>query len=91
AYEKAERFDDAERAFKRAISLAPEYSNPRWHYGNFLLRRGRDDEAIEQFRKAAQYDSIYREQAFAIAWNYFGEDTDKVDQFAANNPDAYAT
>jgi tetratricopeptide (TPR) repeat protein len=91
AYEKAERFDDAERAFKRAISLAPEYSNPRWHYGNFLLRRGRDDEAIEQLRKAAQYDSIYREQAFAIAWNYFGEDTDKVDQFAANNPDAYAT
>lgn len=91
AYEKAERFENAEAAFRRAIDLAPEYSNPRWYYGNFLLRRGRADEAIEQLRKAAQYDSIYREQAFAIAWNYFEGDTDRVDQFASNNPDAYAT
>lgn len=91
AYEKAEQFDAAERAFRRAISLAPEYSNPRWHYGNFLLRRGRAAEAIAELKKAAEYDSIFREQAFAIAWNYFGGDTDQVDQFAANRADAYAT
>ena len=90
AYEKAERFDDADRAFRRAISLAPEYSNPRWHYGNFLLRRGRAAEAIAELKKVAEYDSIYREQAFAIAWDYFGGDTDQVDQFAADRPDAFA-
>ena len=42
-YEQAEKFDQAENAFKQAIYFAPEYAFPHWQYVDFLLRRGRSD------------------------------------------------
>ncbi len=50
AYEQAEKPENAEAAFKRAVELAPEYTYPRWQIGNFYLREGRPDEAFANSR-----------------------------------------
>jgi len=36
-----------ERALGHAVDLAPAYSQPRWYFGNLLLREGKLDEAFQ--------------------------------------------
>lgn len=48
AYEATGEVERAERAYGRAVALAPRHFRPRWLYANFLLRRGRTDIALEQ-------------------------------------------
>jgi hypothetical protein len=91
AYEQAERVDQAEIQLQRAVDLAPAYALPRWHLGNFYLRQGRTDEAFAQLRKAAENDQTFREQVFSLAWDYFDKDPVKVEQLAADTPDARAS
>src|SRR4051794_15242934 len=47
------QIERAEAEFKRAIELAPSYADCRWYYGNFLLRAGRRDDAVAEFKLAA--------------------------------------
>ena len=91
ANEQAGRNENAEKAFKRATELAPEYAIPRWQLGNFYLRRGRMDDAIRELKVAAEHNSLYRVQVFAIAWNYFNKDPHQVEQFASDRPDVRAS
>jgi len=44
--------------YLQALSLKPTFSDARLAYGNFLSRRGRQDEAIAQFREALRYDPV---------------------------------
>jgi hypothetical protein len=71
ALEKARRFDEAESHFLKAVTLAPRYSSPRWHLGNFYLRVGKRESSIEHFAIAAQGDAQYREEIFAIIDDFF--------------------
>ena len=48
AYEQAERPESAERAFARAVELAPNYTYPHWQFGNFYLRQNRSEEAVSE-------------------------------------------
>ena len=67
-----------EKALKRAVDLAPAYSHPRWHYGNVLLRAGKQDEAFVQLALAAKLDSQMRPPVFGLAWQVFDGDVDKI-------------
>ena len=87
AYEQAERPVEAEKAFMRAIELAPAYTFPQWQIGNFYLRQDRADEAFSHLTRTTEKSHIYREQVFALAWDYFEKDPAKVEQLAANTPD----
>lgn len=89
-YEQAERFDEAERAFKRAVELAPEYSFPHWQFGNFYLRRNRIDDAFAELKLTTAKSAEYREQVFSLAWDFFGGDPASVENLAADTPDARA-
>src|SRR5216684_5445482 len=40
--------DSSEKALRRAVELAPAYSQPRWYFGNLLLREGKFSEAFQQ-------------------------------------------
>ena len=91
AYEQAERPQDAERAFQRSIEIAPAYTFPRWQIGNFFLRQDRSDEAFAQLTKTTEKSIVFREQVFALAWDYFEKDPAKVEQLAANTPDVRAS
>lgn len=88
--EQAEQFERAERAFLRAVELAPNYSYAHWHLGNFYLRQNREAEAIERFRSAAEASPEYREQVFAIVWDYFESDPKKLEELAGQKPEMRA-
>lgn len=91
AYEQAERSGDAERAFTRAVELAPAYTFPQWQIGNFYLRQDRVDQAFEHLTRATEKSYVYREQVFALAWDYFDKDPMRVEQVAADTPETRVT
>lgn len=52
----------AEERFRRAMSLDPDYTRGRSHFGVFLYNRERYEEALEQFRRAVE-DTEYDNRA----------------------------
>ena len=85
AREQAEMPEAAEKAFQKAVELAPDYTFPHWQFGNFYLRQNRTDEAFAELKKAAENNSLYREQVFSIAWSFFEKDTAKLEQIAGDS------
>lgn len=88
--EQAENAAAAELAFQKAVELAPEYTFPRWQLGNFYLRQNRGDDAFRELTKAARNNTLYREQVFSTAWEYFDKDTAKLKEIAGNSPEMLA-
>jgi tetratricopeptide (TPR) repeat protein len=74
-------YANAEKAFKRYIELIPNDPNPYDSYAELLLKMGRFDESIAQYRKALAIDSnfINSYQGIAAALLYQG----KPDEAAA--------
>jgi len=91
AYESVGHGERAEAELKRAVELAPNYAFAHWNLGNFYLRQGRSEDAFAELRRAAQNNQTYREQVFSIAWDYFDKDPTKVEQLAADTPEARAS
>ncbi|REJ78912.1 MAG: hypothetical protein DWQ47_05575 [Acidobacteria bacterium] len=85
AYEQLDKPEMAEQSFLRAVELAPAYTLPRWQLGNYYLRAGREEEAFEELRKAAYNDPVYREQVFSITWDYFEQDTTRLDSLVGDS------
>ncbi len=54
------RLEDAERAYRRAIALRPDYSEAHNDLGQLLARTGRTDEAVKEFDAAVE-NMYYRE------------------------------
>ncbi len=90
AREQAEDIASAEKAFLRALEIAPHYTYPHWQAGNFYLRQNRSEEAFAELKKAAESNSVYRDQVFSVAWDYFDKDTARLDQIAGDAPAAKA-
>ena len=86
AREQAEDITGAEKAYLRAVEIAPNYIYPHWQFGNFYLRQGRSDEAFAELKKAAENNSTYRHQVFSLAWEYYEQDTAKIEQLAEDSP-----
>ena len=74
ARQQAEDAAGAEKAFRRAVGLAPRYAAPRWFLGNFLLRAGRLDEAFAELQRASDADPGYRPQFFNAVWQVSDKD-----------------
>ena len=70
--------EGSEKAARRSVELAPNYSHPLWQYGNVLLREGRIDEAFVQLSKAADADEAMRTPVFGLATQVFGNDIDQI-------------
>ena len=84
--EQIEDMEAAEKAYLRAVELAPTYTYPHWQLGNFYLRQGKGDQAFQELQKAAENNSVYRDQVFSIAWDYYEQDTAKLEQIAGDSP-----
>ena len=54
AYRTAGRYAESEQAFKRYIELIPDDPNPYDSYAELLMKMGRFDESIGQYRKALE-------------------------------------
>lgn len=90
AYEQADKPVKAEKAFLRAIEIAPNYTFPRWQIGNFYLRQNKPEKAFAELKKAAETNAIYREQVLSIAWDYYDQDTAKLEEIVGKSPDVRA-
>jgi tetratricopeptide (TPR) repeat protein len=56
AYRQNSDYANAEQAFKKYIELIPRDPNPYDSYAELLLKMGRFDEAITQYKKALEID-----------------------------------
>jgi tetratricopeptide (TPR) repeat protein len=90
ARERSGDTEGAEKALRKALELAPNYSQPQWALGNFLLRRGNDAEAFTQIRKAAESDPGFANPAIASAWQLFEGNTAKLKDYVGDSPNLKA-
>lgn len=86
AEEQAGNMAESEKALRHAIELAPHYSWPRWHMGNFLLRRGRLDEAMKELRQVADKDQSKRGAVFDYAWVVYEGDVSAIGRALGDSP-----
>src|SRR5215204_1417573 len=52
------KFEDAEKEFKRAIELDPNYATAHHWYAEYLLTMNRDDEALAEIKRAQECDPL---------------------------------
>ena len=78
ARERNGDIEGAEKALKKAIELAPNYSENHWTLGNILLRQGKNDDAFTEIRKAAETDAKYVNPAVSAAWQTFDGDVSAI-------------
>jgi TolB-like protein/Flp pilus assembly protein TadD len=63
-------FDDAERAFKRALDLNPSYPSTHLWYSEYLAAMGRFDEAISSIRRGQRLDPLSSVLNTEVGWIY---------------------
>jgi serine/threonine-protein kinase len=61
----------AEREFKRALELNPDYPTAHHWYGTHLIRMGRFDEGLAQLKRAQQLDPLSLVINQSIGWAYY--------------------
>ena len=69
AHRFMENFDEAEKAFRTYIELIPDDPNPYDSYAELLMKMGRYDESIEQYKKALTSDPNFVPSHIGIATN----------------------
>ncbi len=87
AREQTGNYEAAEKALRRAVELAPYYSWPRWHLGNFLMRRERFDEGMAELRRVVESDASKRGAVFDLAWRVYGGDAGTLANLLGNGAD----
>jgi hypothetical protein len=76
-------------AFREAVRLAPDYSEPRWQLGNAELRAGLFDEAFAEMRRATQSRPALLPQLIDLAWSIYGRDVSAIERaLGAQTPSA---
>ena len=70
AYRFLEKYPEAEKAFKTYIKLIPDDPNPYDSYAELLMRIGRFDESIAEYKKALGVDPHFLNSGWGIASNY---------------------
>jgi tetratricopeptide (TPR) repeat protein len=75
AYRFLERYDEAERVFKKYTELIPEDPNPYDSYAELLMKMGRYDESIEQYQAALAIrpDFVFSHIGIASNLNFKGQ------------------
>jgi Flp pilus assembly protein TadD len=79
-----------EKALRRAVELAPAYTEPRWFLGNLLLRAGRTDDAFVELQRAGEFEPALRPQIFNMAGHIFGQDVQAISRAVGQSPAARA-
>jgi len=69
AYRFLGKYDEAERIFQKYIQLIPDDPNPYDSYAELLLKEGKYDESIANYRKALDHDPTFVASALGIATN----------------------
>jgi serine/threonine-protein kinase len=70
---------EAEKEYKRAMALNPNYARAYQWYGSYLVEQGRLDEAIATLKQARELDPLTPYISSALAWvNYLARRPDEA-------------
>ncbi len=61
----------AEREFKRAIELNPNYDNAHHWYSHYLMAMGRTEESLRESNRALELDQLGPIMNVHLGWHYF--------------------
>jgi Tfp pilus assembly protein PilF len=86
--ETTEDISGAGVAFREAVRLAPDYAQPHWQLGNFILRTGEPDAAFVELRRAVASDETLFPAVMDLAWGAYAGDAHLVLQAAQPQTDA---
>jgi serine/threonine protein kinase/Flp pilus assembly protein TadD len=64
-------FEEAERRFKRALELNPNYANAHDGLAFYFKAAGRHEEAIAECRKSAEIDPLSLFAIVSLGWGYY--------------------
>lgn len=80
AHYNQRNFAEAEKAYQKAINLAPNYAQPRWLMGWLYLKQDNLERAFEYFNQATDIDFEYLLELLPLARATFKDDAafDKV-------------
>jgi tetratricopeptide (TPR) repeat protein len=81
--------DAAEKSLRAAVQLAPYHTETNWALANLLLRRGKLEDSLEIFRKAAGKGGKADELlplTFDMLWQSSGGDLETLKALAGNDP-----
>ncbi len=78
AHQKQQDVESAGAAYRRAIALAPRYSQPEYYFGRLLLNAGRNDEAFEHLSRAAAADPDLYPRVQRLARKTYVDDPDAI-------------
>ena len=67
AYRQAGDYPNAEQAFKKYIDLIPNDPNPYDSYAELLLKMGKFEESVVQYRKALSLDANFNPSRFGVS------------------------
>jgi tetratricopeptide (TPR) repeat protein len=73
SYRQQGHYSEAEQAFRKYINLIPNDPNPYDSYAELLLKTGRFDDSIAQYRKAIGIDPHWMSGHLGIACNFMYE------------------
>jgi len=84
AYRQDGDYANAEKAFQKYVELIPKDPNPYDSYAELLLKMGRFDDSIAQYRKALGIDPnfVNAHQGIAMDLLYAGKSADAVAELA---------
>ncbi len=81
----------AEEQLRKALVLAPTSISVRYQLANLLVREGRVEELIEEFRKATSYDPRLLAGAINLVWQVSNKDVSMIERVVGDNPKAQIT
>jgi tetratricopeptide (TPR) repeat protein len=87
AYRAVKKYGDAETSFRKYIELIPGDPNPYDSYAELLMKTGRFEESVAQYRKALSVDPHFSPSRVGIATNLMYQG--KPDDAAAAMDDLY--
>ncbi|MGZ8833496.1 MAG: tetratricopeptide repeat protein, partial [Thermoanaerobaculia bacterium] len=76
----------ADKSYRRAIELNPNYSTAHHWYGLFLVQMGRSDEAIQHLQRARDLDPLSNIIGVGVAWaHYFARQHERAIEISRTN------
>lgn len=81
----------AEAALREALRLAPNNVNPRWQMANLLLRLGKLEESLGEFRAVADADPSRLPNTLGLLWQATAGNVETLHRVAGGGPGARLT
>ena len=73
------KLEDAINAYKKAISLKPDYARAHFNIGNTFMSQGELDDAVNSYKKALSINPNFNEAFFNIGASLRGVSLTKAD------------